>query len=285
MNIATIVANHFEWKNSTHHRFLTDVPSEGTLASGYIRKNQNQGTHNNYRIEEYHGLLILSGEGIYKDANHEIPIRAGDFVQRLPEVTHSTIVTNDEWAELFVVIGKSIFNDLVAINVLRKDKPVLHPGVDYEMVESFLQFHNELGTVDNLALSLTVPKIIQYLIKINYSDKINLASTSEQNILTRATEYIDQHYDQRITVEDIAIHVSMGYEKFRKLFTAHYGMSPGNYMIRHRIKQAQYILSGGEHSIKDIALQLGYVDAFTFSKQFKKVTGRTPSEFKELYLQ
>jgi len=55
-------------------------------------------------------------------------------------------------------------------------------------------------------------------------------------------------------------------------------------MIRHRIKRAQNILSSGEHSIKEIAIQLGYVDTFTFSKQFKKVTGRTPSEFKELYL-
>ncbi|MDA3845753.1 MAG: AraC family transcriptional regulator [Vallitaleaceae bacterium] len=152
------------------------------------------------------------------------------------------------------------------------------------MIESFFQFHDELASVDNLALSLTLPKIIQYLVKINYCDKINQASTSDQNVLSRATEYIAKHYNGRINVEDIAVHVNMGYEKFRKIFTMHYGISPGNYIIRHRIKHAQSILTSGEHSIKEIALQLGYVDSFTFSKQFKRVTGRTPSEFKELYL-
>ena len=285
MNIAQIIGNKFNWKNTSQHRMLNSTPHEGILASGYVRKNQKSGAHIRLTTKDYHGVLIIEGHGYYEDAKGRIPVKKGDFIQRFPENTHSTFSENDRWSELYIVIGKQLYENLVRLGVLNQSSPVIHPGIDFETIQSFLSFHEQLGYSDHLELPLVIPKIINYLARLTYLDRVSQSSSDEKNILALATEYIHENIHHRISVEDVALQVNIGYEKFRKLFTNHYNISPGNYIIQHRIYLAQRLLSNSELSIKEVSIKLGYVDTYTFSKQFKKITGRSPSDFKNLFLQ
>lgn len=285
MNIAQVIGNKFNWKNTSQHRMLNSTPHEGILASGYVRKNQNSGSHIQLTTNEYHGVLVIEGHGYYEDSNGKIPVKAGDFIQRFPGNTHSTVPEDDRWSELYIVIGKKLFQNLVDLGVLGKSSPVIHPGIDFETIQSFLSFHEQLGYSDRLELPLVIPKIINYLARLTYLDRVSQRSSDEKNILSVATAYIHENIGNRISIEDVALEVNMGYEKFRKLFTKHYNLSPGTYIIQHRIYLAQRLLSNSELSIKEISIKLGYVDTYTFSKQFKKITGRTPSDFKNQFSQ
>jgi|GEM_PF-626681 AraC-like DNA-binding protein len=285
MNIAQIIGNKFNWKNTSQHRMLNSNPHEGILASGYVRKNKKNGALIHLTTNDYHGVLVIDGHGYYEDANGKIPVKTGDFIQRFPGNTHSTFPEDDRWTELYIVIGKTLYENLVNLGVLNQSSPVIHPGIDFETIQSFLSFHEQLGYSDRLELPLVIPKIIDYLARLTYSDRVSQYSSDEKNILSVATEYIHENIDTRISIEDVALKVNMGYEKFRKLFTKHYNISPGNYMIQHRIYLAQRLLSNSELSIKEVSIKLGYVDTYTFSKQFKKITGRSPSDFKSLFLQ
>jgi AraC-like DNA-binding protein len=284
MNIAHIVSNKYNYKSATFHRHLNSDPENGILASGYIRKNTSVGSNIDHLTKSYHGLLVLSGTAVYKDAHHEISVKKGDFIQRIPGVTHSTIILDDHFAELYVILGHDLYKDLLAMHVLTNTSPVLHPGIDYETVQSILHIQDQLSFVDRLELPLLVPQIINYLARITYLSKANQQSSAEKDILSVSTSYIEENLGQRITVEDVANFVNMGYEKFRKLFTLHYNISPGNYIIHRRIEASQRLLSQTDISIKEVAFQLGYIDTYTFSKQFKKITGRTPSDFRNMYL-
>jgi len=283
MNIGNLVGNKYDYKSTTFHRHLNDDPLNGILASGYIPKNTKSGSHFDYMAKTYHGLLIISGSGTYKDDTCEIPVSTGDFIQRLPNVKHTTTIADDNYAELYVILGKSLYDDLLPLNVINNNSPVLHPGIDYETIQALLHLQDQLGYVDHLELPLLVPQLISYLARITYLSKNNQHTTIEKNILSIATSYIHENIIHRITVEDVAAHVNMGYEKFRKLFTTHYNISPGNYIIHVRINKSQRLLSQSGLSIKEIAYQLGYVDSYTFSKQFKKITGRTPSDFQNIF--
>lgn len=285
MNISCIVGKKFEWKNSSNHRMLSGIPNEGIISCGYARKNKNHGSHYSFVTKEYHGLLVLSGSGVYKDQDHEIEVSTGDFIQRIPGTPHSTIITSDNWSELFVVIGSTLYNTLVSINVLSNSSPVLHPGLDYEMVQSLLHIHDQLSFVDRLELPLLVPQMISYLTRVNYLDKVSQPTSNEKDILAMAVTYIHENIESRLNVEEIAQHVNIGYEKFRKLFTTHYNLSPGNYIIHTRIHQAQKLLTNTDLSVKEVSIRLGYMDSYTFSKQFKKITGRSPSDFKQFFVQ
>lgn len=284
MNIAHVVGNRYGWKSNSHHRMLNSEPTTGTIASGYIRKQPGSSlSRHTFNTKEYHGVLVLSGQGIYTDDKREVPLSAGDFIQRKPGIAHTTQPLDDKWAELYVIIGSSLYDSLVDLNVLSQCCAVLHPGIDFETIQFFLSFHEQLGSVDPVKLPLLVPQIVTYLSRIHYLDKMNQHSSDETNILELATAYMKDNLEKRLAVEDVALYVNMGYEKFRKLFTTRYGISPGNYMIRNRIYKAQKMLSNTELSVKEVSIQLGYVDTYTFSKQFKKITGRTPSDFKRLF--
>lgn len=284
MNISKILAQEFNENHSYHQKILNDQIQNGIIASGFVKKNMRQDSQIDITVEEYHGLLILSGEGIYKDKHHEIPIKPGDFVQRQPGVTHSTIIKSDDWVELYLVMGQSLYKELLQLNVLTNVCPVLKVGVTYEMVAQFIEIHKRIGRSPQYEAPLIIPLMIAYLAKIHYRSQMKETKTDDQQLLIRATDYINAHIKERITVAEVSEYVHMGYERFRKIFTSKFGISPGNYIIQQRIIEAQKCLSNGKLSINEIAIYLGYVDTYTFSKQFKRYTGRSPRDFKRLFL-
>lgn len=285
MDIAHLVGDRYNFKSTNYHRHLNDDPVNGVLASGYIRKDRKNGNHVDYMTKSYHGLLIVSGTGVYRDEHSHTKFKAGDFIQRLPNHIHTTLVTSDDYAEIYIILGANIFNDLCQLNVSTRNRSVLSPGIDFETIQNVLHLQDQLSFVDHPELPLLVPQFISYLARINYLSRTNSQSSADKDILAMATTYIQTNIHTRLTVEDVAAHINIGYEKFRKLFSQHYNISPGNYIIHQRINKSQRMLSQGDLSIKEIAYQLGYVDTYTFSKQFKKITGRTPSDFQNIFIQ
>ncbi len=72
------------------------------------------------------------------------------------------------------------------------------------------------------------------------------------------------------------------YTHLSSLFSANEGRTIENFFIEHRIKRAKELLDCGQMTLSEIALELEYSSAAYLSAQFKKITGITPSSFKEL---
>ena len=80
--------------------------------------------------DRYAFIWLLRGEGVYRDGDRAIPVRAGDVLQRLPGRRHSTIAGLERtWVEWFVALPPSLMRPLAAAGVLL-DEPVLRPGPD-----------------------------------------------------------------------------------------------------------------------------------------------------------
>ncbi len=283
MKISSLIALKYKENHFTFRHFNENNP-EGVLGSGFVQKNTTQGSHVDLELNFYSGLLVLSGTGYYQDATHDkIPIEAGSFVQRLPNKKHNTIVTSDDWKEIYVCVGQNVFNSLKEIGVV-SDKPILSTGLDYELIEDISQFIDDMENINTFELAALVPKAISIISRATFLDKQNAHASEDLDMLTLSCQYMQNHICERITVEEVADEMEVGYEKFRKLFANHYGISPGHYMIRQRIHHAQKLLSDPKNSIQSVAMVLGYADAYVFSKQFKSVIGVSPTEFKRLYL-
>ena len=105
-------------------------------------------------------------------------------------------------------------------------------------------------------------------------------SDREQKIL-RAVGYIAQNYNKPICNDELAEVADLSVVYFRKLFRDIVGMSPIRYVRLFKIKKAKEMLKSDYSSITDIAFSLGYNNVFEFSRDFKKCTGISPSEYKK----
>ncbi|MCU4157021.1 AraC family transcriptional regulator [Carboxylicivirga sp. A043] len=72
------------------------------------------------------------------------------------------------------------------------------------------------------------------------------------------------------------------YSYLSKLFSSVEGQTIEQYIIRQKIERAKELMVYNELSLKEIAWQLGYSSVQHLSNQFKKITGLTPSHFRQL---
>ncbi|WP_411345269.1 AraC family transcriptional regulator [Paenibacillus sp. WLX1005] len=97
--------------------------------------------------------------------------------------------------------------------------------------------------------------------------------------LQRTRAYIEQHYREPLTLEQLAEMAGLSRNYYVSLFKKHYGESVIHYMTRLRMEQARRLMANPELRLRDIAHEVGYNDEFYFSRKFKQETGITPSAY------
>lgn len=104
-------------------------------------------------------------------------------------------------------------------------------------------------------------------------------------ILKPALEFIQNNYEKRILLDDMASLCNISSSYFSKLFNKITGDSFSNYINRVRINRACELLSTTDTPITIIALDLGFEDNSYFDKVFKKFIGVAPSVYKASQVQ
>jgi AraC family transcriptional regulator len=84
--------------------------------------------------------------------------------------------------------------------------------------------------------------------------------------LQQSTDYIHAHLDRELSLEQIAAVINISPTYFASLFKHATGISPHQYVIRQRVKQARSLLSKTDLAIADIALQVGFSSQSHYSK-------------------
>ncbi|HJP80698.1 MAG TPA: AraC family transcriptional regulator [Pseudonocardiaceae bacterium] len=88
---------------------------------------------------------------------------------------------------------------------------------------------------------------------------------------------IRQDPGRRWTIAELAARASLSRAQFTRRFAAHTGLPPGRYAVHARIARATELLVETTMSVTQVAAALGYTDVASFSRQYKWITGRTPS--------
>lgn len=103
-----------------------------------------------------------------------------------------------------------------------------------------------------------------------------------QVLVTRIEEYIKANYTSDISIQDIARKFAFNPTYLAKVFKKHTGQTPARHIINLRIQEAKRLMeSGPDLDIKEISEMIGYANQHYFSRVFKIVTGKTPSEYRE----
>lgn len=102
---------------------------------------------------------------------------------------------------------------------------------------------------------------------------------AEQQIVERLMRTVLEASRHRLTLRQLAdsAHISVAY--MHRLFQTQLGMSPGAYIAKIRMEESKLLLRDGTMSMGEVAKKMGFSSQQQFSRQFRTVTGMTPTEY------
>lgn len=113
--------------------------------------------------------------------------------------------------------------------------------------------------------------------------------TNENVRLSAVTEkirhYIDSHYKEDISLQDVAGAMNYSDAYFCKIFKQCFGKGFIVYLSEYRVEKAKELLSDVAINIKNVSQEVGYRDSNYFAKVFKRIVGETPTEYRIQSLQ
>lgn len=122
----------------------------------------------------------------------------------------------------------------------------------------------------------------QYLGEYLDSCKYTVENESVKPI-REAKKYIENHYQDKIVLEDIASLVELNPVYFSVLFKKETGMNFSAYLTNVRMEVAKELIRNGNQTIAAIAEEVGYKDTRYFSQTFTKIVGVKPALYRKLH--
>ena len=107
-----------------------------------------------------------------------------------------------------------------------------------------------------------------------------LLRTSNFHSMAGTLDYLSNQLDANLTLEEMAAHANLSVSHFSRRFKEQTGFSPVDYYIHLKIQHASMLLTFTDKSVKEIGAEVGYQDAYYFSRIFRKVMGMSPSQFR-----
>lgn len=144
----------------------------------------------------------------------------------------------------------------------------------YQMTDSSL--HNISKVNDLTELSYMLLEILDLFNNAAFSS----CKRTDVPALKEAVDYIDDHYCENISLEEVAEHVGLNAAYFSSLFKREMDINFSNYVTKKRIEAAKRMLRNTNAPLIEIAMSLGYENQSYFSSVFKKYCNMTPKQYR-----
>lgn len=234
-----------------------------------------------YSLSDEQVLLISVGGDVQLviddgDGDREIEVAEGECVL-LSETTLRTLLPMNEWSCHWYNFFYSPLGMLPRFMVFQAP-PVSELR---ELFDSILSH----ATRDQLWCRRHATGLFSNLLtRILASNMFEPVAADHAHAINRVTQFLSDHLDRVVSVEEMAEIAGMSLSTFRAHFKQTMGVTYKVHYDTLRIEAAQRLLIEG-YSVKEVAARLDYSDQFHFSRTFRRICGRTPSEVMRFHKQ
>jgi len=259
--------------------------------------------HNYYQV-----CYVACGELVHCMEDRRISLVAGDAFIIPPGTVHSLHFNNLQTVVYSMAFAESLFyphySKTKAIHFLKSlqehqkvsEKALLRHRVALdkdnraimEKLLDSLMLQQKISCLEELSAASSMTESIIYLLAQNYySWPQNSTQLDDLNSYTSAMSqckaYIDRHFKENLTLQDLSKKFGFSRSAFSAVFPQIAGMPLKKYIAQMRIREAQMLIrSHKQWSLDRIAAEVGYTDASTFYRNFLRVTGVTPSYYRQI---
>lgn len=177
-----------------------------------------------------------------------------------------------------------------ALNLIQPALQITHNNSIYPVIRSLLtNIVDEYNNNKILSEALIYSTLIQIFVnisrnevykRINQSDYHNIHHDYIEKLLY-ACNYIASHYNEDLSLEEVASVVGFSKFHFSRLFKKFTNTTFYNYLVAQRIYKAELMLANSDTKILDIAMSTGFNSISTFNRIFKSTKGCSPSDFRK----
>ncbi|MFC3931571.1 helix-turn-helix domain-containing protein [Streptococcus dentapri] len=227
--------------------------------------------------------------------------QAGDIILIRPNGMHSIhpIGKQEQISDTFQfhleMVGYSIL-DQVSLRYLQplqnsifKFITVIKPDMEgYQEIKTCLiQIFDLVKKEDRhfeLLLKAKLNEFLYLLFRYHYTvRKITDDAYRKNEKIRQLIDYINQHYDEILTIESLADYIGYSKTHFMAVFKKHTGTSCIEFIIQVRLSKACEELTNTSKSILEIATEVGFNNLSNFNRQFKRYYQLTPSQYRKQF--
>ena len=237
-----------------HYLFHYIISGTGTLMADNAK-----GETQTYSIKSGQGFLIFPGQITTYIADQNLP-----------------------WEYVWIEFDGLRVKEALDLTELSVNTPVYHSHSkdlrEQLMNEMLYIVHHAKESPFHLIGHLYL--FLDYLTQSAKTKKLVQSSKMSDYYIKEAINYIEQNFQNNITIEDIAAVCGINRSYFGKIFRNSIGRSPQEFLMNYRMVKATELLKLTSLSIAEIGSAVGYENQLHFSRAFKTIYGVSPREWR-----
>ena len=226
-------------------------------------------------------LYFLSGECDIVNGSEEMKVQKDDIVIISSEAIHG-VQFHNKFVDYILVHLDHTFCEAMGFNTsdvqfakkIRDEKIAALITFALQEQEKRQEFYQE--SVKITLLSVLLQLFRNHTVKETNTDK----ATNKVKLTKKIMKYIDKHFDDQVTIEEIENHCQYSRFYISRAFKEITGVTIMAYLNDVRIEKAKSLLKNSTLNMSEIANKCGFVSQSYFGKVFKKSEGMSPLEFK-----
>ena len=223
---------------------------------------------------------VISGRGVYILQDRRYELFPGDTFMIYPNTSvHYFADPEDPWECVWVGFDGRDAKLLVEQTVFSLQSPVLRGDHAAEIRRLLENIHSNYGTELWLSAAITghLYLLLAFLLKAALQAQPPRAAGDDCAKIV--ADYIMTHYEEPITVEELAAFASVSHSSLYRSFKRRFHISPKRFLLEYRIERACVMLTRTNCSIQEVSNSVGFEDPFYFSRAFKAIKGVSPRQF------
>lgn len=241
-------------------------------------------------------LISLSDENTASVNFEKYALRRNDILVIYPGDLHATHVSG----EGAMAVIQFSYELLTVIKALGRNIPLLsqrsylkydarQPGCEQMimLMKQFCDAYEAQSDFREVYMYSILLRFFQLLgdrnaqMQTEHVKKTISAKTRTIKKMADACLYISKNCEKPLSQENVADHLGVSKSYFAHLFKEYTGITFVDYLTRERIRRAQSLFQNPEFRVTDVAYESGFSSISSFNRTFKKLTGLSPSQYRQ----
>ena len=247
--------------------------------------------HNHSAVEI---LLTMEGVVTYYVDDVAYPVRKGEVLIVPPDTPHSLIMEEGSSRYLFLFEPDAVMlmRDVKSLATYFNKPFHLRDGSEAhvrirELLLRIREAYEKQELMWNAVCYSSILRIYatlgqRYMSGIRPRTEDTLRNMDSE-VITAAITYINNHYREELSLEDVAQFAGFSRYYFSRSFKRQTGYSFKDYLCQKRLQVAMDLLIRTNRPMRDVAIDSGFGSVATFNRVFREKKGCTPTQYRAIY--